>query len=282
MPASPVVHATTTVAGALALLLSGMPQPAQAAGPAEETPPDAEIGEVEQVDPKLQAAREAFERGEALYAKARFEAALEAFLDAQALYPSPDFHYNIGQCYESLGKYEEAIRSYRSYLRNAPDAADYASVEAKVERLEKLAEGEQADPGPAATDESKSKPGKALVVSGAALIGVGAIGAVAGGLAFGAVASDRSAKVDDINAGNNPGGLTLTDVEALDQQGRRAEVLQIVTAGVGGGVAIVGAVLMAIGLKRRGKAGANTQARLPALAPLLGARSGGIIIRGRF
>lgn len=272
---------------ALVLALANLPfsRPAHAAAPGAEQPEDgAEVAEPtpEQLEEerKLAEAREAFTRGTELYGQAKFEEALEAFLDAQSLYPSPDFHYNIGQCYESLEKYEEAIRAYKSYLRGSPDAEDYASVESKIERLERTAE-ERANEnaGPSVDEQKQAKTSKALVISGAAVIGVGAAGALATGVAFGLQARSLSQQVDDINAGSNPDELTLAEVEDLDARGRRAEVLQIVGVGVGGGVAVVGAILLAVGLKKRPKPDDAPQARL---TPMLGFKGTGVALTGRF
>ena len=278
-------HRALGCALVLALANSPFSRPAHAAAPAnrpaeegsEEAEPTPE--ELEEAR-KLAEAREAFTRGTELYGQARFEEALEAFLDAQSLYPSPDFHYNIGQCYESLEKYEEAIRAYKSYLRGSPDAQDYASVESKIGRLERVAEEKAKEAaGPSADEQKQAKTSKALVISGAAVIGIGAAGAVATGLAFGLQARSLSQQVEDINAGNNPDELTLAEVENLDARGRRAEVLQIVGVGVGGGVAVVGAILLAVGLKKRPKADDGAQARL---APMLGFKSTGVVLTGRF
>ena len=47
--------------------------------------------------------------------------------------------YNVGRCEEKLYRYNEAVASYKQYLREAgQDASDRSTVEAKVELLEGL------------------------------------------------------------------------------------------------------------------------------------------------
>lgn len=285
MHASQFAAQGKTLAAALILALGGVPRAAQGAfeAPEEESGPEEgpEAAEDEDEDPKIKRAMEAFERGEKHYAASEFEAALEAFLDAQSLFPSPDFHYDIGQCYEKLDKFEEAIRAYRSYLRGKPEATDYATVKTRIGELETLHEEQKRAAEEAGAQEEPKDPSKALVISGAVLMGVGAAAALGGSIGFGLQARTRSSEVDDINAGNNPDRLTVADVEALDAAGRRAETFQIVSVGVGGAVAIVGAVLLAIGLKKK-KQAASAAAALPRLHPMLGSKSMGFALSGRF
>lgn len=73
-------------------------------------------------------AREAFAQGEELYRAGDYAGALAAFEKAESTQPSPAAQYNIGRCYERLGKPAEAVAAYERYLAGAPDAADHQAV----------------------------------------------------------------------------------------------------------------------------------------------------------
>jgi tetratricopeptide (TPR) repeat protein len=81
-------------------------------------------------------ARRHFERGEKLFALGRFDEALRAYEKAFEEYPAPEFLFNIGQCHRNLGNYDEAIFSFRKYLKLRPDAANREAVEEYIAELE--------------------------------------------------------------------------------------------------------------------------------------------------
>jgi tetratricopeptide (TPR) repeat protein len=94
-------------------------------------------------DPATRAARRHFERGEKLFALGKFDEALEEYQTAFDAKPLPGFLYNIGQCYRNLGDYEQAIFSFKKYLKLEPEAANKESVERLIEELEeKKAQGD--------------------------------------------------------------------------------------------------------------------------------------------
>ncbi len=83
------------------------------------------------------AARAHFRRGETHFAMGRFAAALKEYEAAYELKPLPGFLFNIGQCHRNLGHLEEAVFSFKRYLRLKPDAANRAAVEELVTELER-------------------------------------------------------------------------------------------------------------------------------------------------
>jgi tetratricopeptide (TPR) repeat protein len=87
-------------------------------------------------DPATRAARRHFERGEKLFALGRFDDALEEYQTAFDAKPLPGFLYNIGQCYRNLGDYDQAIFSFKKYLKLEPDAPNREAVERLIEDLE--------------------------------------------------------------------------------------------------------------------------------------------------
>jgi len=94
-------------------------------------------------DPATRAARRHFERGEKLFALGKFDDALEEYQTAFDAKPLPGFLYNIGQCYRNLGDYDQAIFSFKKYLKLEPEASNKEAVERLIEELEeKKAQGE--------------------------------------------------------------------------------------------------------------------------------------------
>ncbi len=87
-------------------------------------------------DPDLKRARKHFKRGEKLFALGRFAEALDAYEAAFEAKDLPDFLFNVGQCHRNLGNYDQAIFSYRKYLKLRPDAHNRKAVEKLIGDLE--------------------------------------------------------------------------------------------------------------------------------------------------
>lgn len=283
MLAPPVTRLTTH----FTLLLSGVlafapvqvtaappkdPEPA----PAEDEPPD---------DPNYERAVEAYRRGTELYNAAKFEEALEAFQEAATLYASADFQFNIAKCYERLNLYEEAIRHYEIYLRTSEDGGDRAVIEASIADLERrIAERDAAadkdpdpDPQPQPDDKPK-KNGRILIAVGGALLGGGAVFAIAGGLANGIPASGKNKELGDV-LGSNPDGLTFAEADALADETRKLQTLMIVNVAIGSAIGITGAALLGAGLAKKKKAAATARLQV---APTWGRSGVGLTLSGRF
>lgn len=81
-------------------------------------------------------ARAHFNRGTELYKLARYEEAIAEFEAAQRARPHPVIFFNLGQCYEKLGRLSAAIASYRRYLEELPNAEDRERVSVVVKNLE--------------------------------------------------------------------------------------------------------------------------------------------------
>ena len=87
-------------------------------------------------DPATRAARRHLERGEKLFALGKFDEALEEYQTAFDAKPLPAFLYNIGQCYRNLGDLDQAIFSFKKYLKLEPDAENRDQVEEYISELE--------------------------------------------------------------------------------------------------------------------------------------------------
>jgi hypothetical protein len=103
-----------------------------------------------------QEAKARFVSGQSHYNLNEFPEALVDFKEAYRLFPDPVFLYNLGQCERQLGHNEEAIRFYRSFLREQPKAPNKQDVLHKIEELEaaqksKAAEAAEAEEATAGT-----------------------------------------------------------------------------------------------------------------------------------
>src|SRR5260370_37161474 len=75
-------------------------------------------------DDKPERARIHLKAAIAYYDEARYDDAAREVEAAYALKPLPDLQYNLAQCYERLGRYEDAAKAYETYLHASPTAPD--------------------------------------------------------------------------------------------------------------------------------------------------------------
>src|SRR5579862_2797883 len=83
-----------------------------------------------------EAAREAYRVAKQQFNLGEYGGALEKFKEAYRNYEDPSFLFNIGQCERLLGHKQEAVRSFKTYLLNAPEAPNRDEVHATIDRLE--------------------------------------------------------------------------------------------------------------------------------------------------
>src|SRR5690242_5934876 len=81
-------------------------------------------------------ARASFRLGSQHYSLGEYKEALTAFKEAYRNYEDPSFLFNIAQCHRQLDQRADAIREYRMYLVNAPDATNRDEVRQLIGRLE--------------------------------------------------------------------------------------------------------------------------------------------------
>jgi hypothetical protein len=82
-------------------------------------------------------ARAAFRLGSQHYSLGEYKEALAAFKEAYRSYEDSSFLFNIAQCHRQLDQRADAIREYRMYLVNAPDASNREEVRQLITRLER-------------------------------------------------------------------------------------------------------------------------------------------------
>ena len=88
-------------------------------------------------DEALAQAKQHFQAGRDAFDARDYQNALREFRTAQQLKPSPLLEYNIGLCFEALGRKKKAVQSYQSFLQQRPDADNRAEVEARIAGLER-------------------------------------------------------------------------------------------------------------------------------------------------
>jgi tetratricopeptide (TPR) repeat protein len=91
-------------------------------------------------DPAQRAAKRHYDRGEKLFALGKFDEALDEYQKAFDAKPLPGFLFNIGQCYRNLDDYDQAIFSFKKYLKLDPETPKRPAVEKLLEELEEKKE----------------------------------------------------------------------------------------------------------------------------------------------
>jgi hypothetical protein len=82
-------------------------------------------------------ARELYRQGSKYYDVGQFDKAIDFWQQAYDQKPDPSFLYNIAQAYRQKEDPKQAIFFYKSYLRNAPKAANKAEVQQRIDTLQK-------------------------------------------------------------------------------------------------------------------------------------------------
>ncbi len=83
------------------------------------------------------AAKAHYGRGTSFYNLGRFSEAQAEYEAAYLSVQDPPFLFNIAQCQRKMGKDREAIATYRSYLRAAPNAPHRPEVQRHIAELER-------------------------------------------------------------------------------------------------------------------------------------------------
>jgi tetratricopeptide (TPR) repeat protein len=219
-------------------------------------------------DDTLAGARAHLNAGIAYYDEARYDEAAREMEAAYRLRPVAELQYNLAECYDRLGRPDDAARAYQKYLDGAPKAADRATVEARIANLQKRGQ----EPPPVAGErvvfktivvyrDAPPEPGR---VARWAAWGVGVLAAA--GLASGIATAVLAAQAgDDEKKYANPMSPAPFDGKPRDAE-QRGETMSIVS-GVTFGIAVVGiagaVALYYLGKKIDREAKRNEQAFIP-------------------
>ena len=208
-------------------------------------------------------ARRHFEAGTAYYDVGDYESALRELRRAYDISHRAALLYNLYLTNERLGQFEDAARDLERYLAEETEVPNRSALEQRLERLRERAADVApaeitADPtvtpvaGPSERVAPPSSDAPLLTITGFSVAGVGLVTfAVAGALVL-----SEDARLGACAPICGPGEVATLDASTI-------------TADVGLGVALVGAILGVVGLVVEG-AGANTQSRATrGRAPLL-------------
>lgn len=130
-------------------LLTGMTRPAYARGP------DGQASDACMDDAHC---KELADRGQAAYQQQLYDAAVVSLREAYALHPVTWLLFNLGRSYQKLGKTDEALAAYRTFLQQSraqDEALEREKARVVVEQIERDRSAQAADLNPAASTEKK-------------------------------------------------------------------------------------------------------------------------------
>jgi tetratricopeptide (TPR) repeat protein len=110
---------------------------------------------------KKQRAKEHYEIATRFYDVGKYGEAVKEYEEAYMLTGDAALLFNIGQAYRLWDRPEDAIRVYKNYLRQRPDAVNRTDVEKKIADLEKVVEERRrggAPPGEAVSPPAPTAP----------------------------------------------------------------------------------------------------------------------------
>ena len=242
---------------------------------ADETPPD-----------KVELARAHLRAGIAYYDDGKYDDAVKEMQVAYGLKPVPDLQYNLAQCFERLGRYEDAAVAYETYLGGRANATDGNSVRTRIANLRAraaaAAAGQQAAGPPVEKVVFKTivvyraeppQPGRAARFAAGGLWALAAAGA-ASGIAFAVLAKQSADAVS--TGGNVDQPPSFGDKRATQESGKTSVIVSGVSFGVAGLAALGGAGLWLLGRK------IDKEAPKLTLAPSLAPGYAGLCVAGLF
>lgn len=204
--------------------------------------------------------------------KARdYDAAARLFEQAYALDPNPNYLFNVGRVYEEKGDIRSAADYYQRFVKEP--GVEIESRELALQRLRVLrailhetepqpGQPAGATPGPTA-DAGQPAPGtgadepdrkKSMRLGGYALLGVGGVSMVVGGI-FGGL---TLAKKKELN-----GADMVVERQSLAHQGKTFALVSDVTLFSGAALAVAGLVLVLVARKPRATASSPSSALTP-------------------
>jgi tetratricopeptide (TPR) repeat protein len=101
-----------------------------------EKPEEPKKPEESKPDPKIEEAKKLFEEGSIQYKTGEYQKALESFKQVYALTQEPAILFNIGQCQKFLGQPEESLKSFRIFIRDAPENPLVENAKARIVEIE--------------------------------------------------------------------------------------------------------------------------------------------------
>lgn len=263
-------RAIAPLVSTLALVLGTVPVAAA-------EPPAPAPTSTEAPDPAIERARELYGRGRAKYETFDYTGAIELWTQAYDMLPDAEEYaeirgklmFNLAAARLEAFDIDEKVSHLRQAQRlmdiyvaslgpeNEADAAEAQQWQARIadrlaqaERSAALRGNEGRSDAPAPVDPRAAKRARALTIAGATVlaIGVAGLGAMGGGLGWGAkLEADARRDADAVPV------PPASDFDRVVRRGHAANGLAIAGAVVGGVAITAGVVMLAIGLRGRSK-----------------------------
>ncbi len=104
------------------------------------------------------AAENLYRSGMTHYNLREYTAALADFKEGYRALPRPEFLFNIAQCHRMLGNFDESEATYRTYLREYPDAPNRVEVERLIVEMSDQTKRKIANQPPPGTMPPSERP----------------------------------------------------------------------------------------------------------------------------
>ena len=209
-------------------------------------------------DPAVARAKQIYANGTRLYDEGQYAEAALAFEEAYKLSNAPPLLFNTANAYERMGDLDRAIAALNKY-RVYADPSEQDALTRRVQNLEKRQVAEAAAAAPVVTEAAqdaadpvaaganpsgKTGPSTPTVLGGA-LLGVGGLAAIVGGSVAGVTYARGNALVTDAGGAETEAEVAQlkADYDALRPMNQQ----MLVVTGVGVGVGVLGAALLAAG-----------------------------------
>jgi tetratricopeptide (TPR) repeat protein len=192
---------------------------------------------------KLQQAARLFDEAEAFYKVQQFEQAAKKYEESYLLSNESVLLFNMAQCYRQMGKYDEAIKGYRTYLRENP-FADKVKTEQLIAETEKLQTEATSTSAPTTQIVEIREVQKPFRVSYAMYGGAAAFGitsGVTGLIARGKVEQAKERSV--VTQTSEASGVEADNIQKLLRSSRRVALLSDLSLGLAVGSAVSGLFL---------------------------------------
>jgi tetratricopeptide (TPR) repeat protein len=147
-----------------------------------------------------------FEEAERLYNIRDYKAALKLYKDLYLSTGEAALLYNMGQCHRFLGEREDALNSYKTFLRLSPDSPVRPNAEKFIVELETdLAANPSKPSAKKTTKEGPNKGFPPLVFYGGA--GLTGLGGLATGVGFFILRGQLADQIDEPDSINNAAAI---------------------------------------------------------------------------
>jgi hypothetical protein len=253
--------------------------------------PRAAVGDDEIAKPAKAEAKAQLTAGAGLYRAREFEKAIEKFKAGVVVEDAPIFHFNLGQAYRQLGRYEESIWHFERFLRRAnplptkyKDAVESLVRDMKAEMERKAMTRPPVEPADGETKDVVVKPSTPSTVAAAPAVpladtppwyadglgwGLAGTGVAATGVSLFLLV--RASSLDD-DANAEP---TQTRQDELRDQAGSRRLAGTIIGVVGAGALVTGVIKLALTSDRSSANGESS-------AVSFGFTSNGVAVLGRF